>query len=71
MANVTETLERSTLVIRHEVDEGKYKKLTIYSIKESATKEELFNAANAIADLLGLVVEGVYINARTVLTNKG
>lgn len=71
MVNVTETLERSTLVIRHEVDEGKYKKLTIYSIRESATKEELFNAANAIAELLGLAVEGVYINARTVLTTQG
>lgn len=70
MANVTDRLERSTLVIRHEVDEGKYKKLTIYSIKESATKEELFNAADSIAKLLGLTVEGVYINSRSVLTTQ-
>lgn len=70
MANVKDVLEKSTLVIRHEVGEGKYKKLTIYTIKESATKEELYNAANAIADLLIIAVEGIYINSRTVLSES-
>lgn len=70
MANVKDVLEKSTLVIRHEVGEGKYKKLTIYTIKESATKEELYNAANAIADLLSIAVEGIYINSRTVLSES-
>lgn len=70
MANVKDVLEKSTLVIRHEVGEGKYKKLTIYTIKESATKEELYNAANAIADLLNIAVEGIYINSRTVLSES-
>lgn len=69
MASVKDVLERSTLVIKHEVEEGKYKKLTVYCIKESATKEELFNAGNAIANLLGIAVEGIYINSRTVLSN--
>lgn len=70
MANVKDILEKSTLVIRHEIGEGKYKKLTIYTIKESATKEELYNAANAIADLLNIAVEGIYINSRTVLSES-
>lgn len=68
MANVKDVLERSTLVIKHEVEEGKFKKLTIYCIKESATKEQLYDAGNAIANLLGISVEGIYINSRTVLS---